>query len=191
MKNNTLVFPIIKKYDVFELKKAYAKNFSLGITVAVLIHNLFIGVYYIIQSTAITVESKTHHDIITLTDLTLMNFPVDPNIAASSSITSIKNVIPIPVPDDKVVDEKLIPAHNDLSRSLSQQRDVIRGNIKIISSDAEVETPNKDIPDMKEFTPYEKISIDAVLKSVFTPAIQHNAPVMVWITVPFKFRLNN
>jgi outer membrane biosynthesis protein TonB len=34
-------------------------------------------------------------------------------------------------------------------------------------------------------------SLDAAMKFVFTPAIQHKAPVMVWTTIPFKFRLNN
>lgn len=33
-------------------------------------------------------------------------------------------------------------------------------------------------------------AIDAALKFVFTPAIQHKSPVMVWVVVPFKFKLN-
>ena len=34
-------------------------------------------------------------------------------------------------------------------------------------------------------------AVDAAMKFVFTPAIQHKAPVMVWVVVPFRFRLNN
>jgi protein TonB len=33
-------------------------------------------------------------------------------------------------------------------------------------------------------------SIEAALKFVFTPAIQHKSPVMVWVVIPFKFKLN-
>jgi len=33
-------------------------------------------------------------------------------------------------------------------------------------------------------------AIDAAMRFVFTPAIQHKAPVMVWVVVPFKFKLN-
>jgi protein TonB len=33
-------------------------------------------------------------------------------------------------------------------------------------------------------------AVDAALKFVFTPAIQHKSPVMVWVVVPFKFKLN-
>ena len=33
-------------------------------------------------------------------------------------------------------------------------------------------------------------SIDAALKFVFTPAIKDKVPVMVWVVVPFKFKLN-
>ena len=34
-------------------------------------------------------------------------------------------------------------------------------------------------------------AVDAAMKFVFTPAIQHKNPVMVWVVVPFKFKLNN
>ncbi len=31
---------------------------------------------------------------------------------------------------------------------------------------------------------------NAAMQFIFTPAIQHKAPVMVWVVVPFKFKLN-
>jgi len=33
-------------------------------------------------------------------------------------------------------------------------------------------------------------AVEAALKFVFTPAIQHKSPVTVWVVVPFKFKLN-
>lgn len=38
---------------------------------------------------------------------------------------------------------------------------------------------------------FDQPAVDAAMKFVFTPAIQHKAPVMVWVVVPFRFRLNN
>jgi protein TonB len=36
---------------------------------------------------------------------------------------------------------------------------------------------------------FNQAAIDAALKSVFSPAIQNNKPVTVWVVVPFKFQL--
>lgn len=33
-------------------------------------------------------------------------------------------------------------------------------------------------------------AVNAAMKFVFTPAIQHKSPVMVWVVVPFRFKLN-
>jgi len=33
-------------------------------------------------------------------------------------------------------------------------------------------------------------AIDAAMKWKFTPAIMNNGPVAVWVSIPFKFRLN-
>ncbi len=33
-------------------------------------------------------------------------------------------------------------------------------------------------------------AIEAAMKSIFTPALQNNKPISVWIVIPYKFRLN-
>jgi len=38
---------------------------------------------------------------------------------------------------------------------------------------------------------FNQAAIEAALMWTFTPAIMNNGPVSVWVTVPFKFRLNN
>lgn len=50
MRSKTLVFPVLSKYDVFQLKKNYAKNFSFGMVAAVLIHLMLIGTYFSVRS---------------------------------------------------------------------------------------------------------------------------------------------
>ncbi len=243
MRRSTLILPVIPKYDVFQLKKSYAKNFSLGFAVAVLIHILIIGAYFFLKS--VSKSAGSEHRVITLT-LSVppsISFPADKQIAVSSPVTSLKNAIPIPVPDDKAANDKPVPTQNDLSGSLAQPGDIDGSIVKTIPPAVKVETPEETIPDIRGFTPYEKApeliehttpvypdlarrsglegnvylrvligkngrplkavvlkfdseifvkpSIDAAMKSVFTPAIQNKQPVMVWVTVPYKFRLNN
>jgi protein TonB len=36
---------------------------------------------------------------------------------------------------------------------------------------------------------FNQAAIDAAMKSVFSPAIQNNKPVTVWVVIPFKFQL--
>lgn len=155
MRRSTLVFPVLKKYDVFELKNVYAKNFGLGMAIAVLIHILFVGVYYFIWTTAKSVESKPTAFTIALTQAPSINIPMDQQIAVSSPGTS-KYAIPIPVPDDKAVDEKLIPTQKDLSSMLAQSRDAAGGIVKVIPPAVNNETPKEEIPDIRGFTIYEK-----------------------------------
>ena len=53
-----IVLPVIQKFDVFQLKKSYAKNLSLGFAVAVLIYILIIGAYFFLQSVSKSTESE-------------------------------------------------------------------------------------------------------------------------------------
>ena len=38
---------------------------------------------------------------------------------------------------------------------------------------------------------FNQAAIDAAMKWIFTPAVMNNGPVSVWVTIPFKFRLQN
>jgi hypothetical protein len=244
MKHNTLVFPVIKINDVFQLKKEYAKNFRRGFALAVLIHILLIGAYFLLNSDTKSDENNIRTILIDWANTPSINVPVNTaGITVSSAGTDIKNAIPIPVPDDKALSNELIPSQTELSNRLIRIGEYTGGEVKTIPTGTNIESPKEEIPEMKEFTPYEKApvlidfvtpvypelarrsgiegtvyvevligkngkplkaiavkydseifvkpSIDAAMKSLFTPAIQHKAPVMVWMTVPFKFRLNN
>jgi len=46
---------------------------------------------------------------------------------------------------------------------------------QIIKSDAEL---------------FNQAAIDAAMQWVFTPAVMNNGPVAVWVSIPFKFKLN-
>ena len=38
---------------------------------------------------------------------------------------------------------------------------------------------------------FNQAAVDAAMKWVFTPAVMNNGPVAVWVTIPFKFKLQN
>jgi periplasmic protein TonB len=38
---------------------------------------------------------------------------------------------------------------------------------------------------------FNQAAMDAAMKWVFTPAVMNNGPVAVWVTIPFKFKLQN
>jgi len=243
MKSTALLFPGNVKFDVFGFKKAYVKNFGLGLTVAVLIHILLIGAYYFIQTTEKSTVTTKRDFVIDLTNQPSTNTAENQPIAVSSPGTSIRNSIPVPVPDDKAATEALLPTQKDLSSTWNQPLTESDGTYKGVQPDVKSETPPANIPEDKPFefvekepqvvesalpvypelarkanlegTVYVKVlvgkdgrpvkataikfdseifvqpSIYAAMKFVFTPGLQHKSPVMVWTTIPFKFRLNN
>jgi protein TonB len=243
MKYDTLVFPVIAINDVFQLKRDYKKNYSVGMAAAVLIHILITGAYFFLNTTAKSEEIKTRTVQIDWTYPQPINTPVYTRITVSSPGTILKNAIPIPVPDEKGTNNKLIPSQNELSNSLIRPGEYTGSEVKAIPPGNNIESSKAEVPDIKEFTPYEKApellesvtpvypelarrsgiegtvyvkvligkdgkplnavavkydseifikpSLEAAMKCIFTPAIQHKAPVMVWMMVPFKFRLNN
>ena len=50
MTDSTLVVDQATEYGAFELKRLYTRNFTLGMTIAVLIHLFLIGAYIFIQA---------------------------------------------------------------------------------------------------------------------------------------------
>ncbi len=50
--------------------------------------------------------------------------------------------------------------------------------------------PVKAIVQKSDAELFNQPAIDAAMKWVFTPAVMNNGPVAVWVSIPFKFRLN-
>jgi len=112
---------------------------------------------------------------------------VPPNIKIT---TSANGKLPSPeifVPFDKAPEVVLsaVPVYPELAK-----RSEIEGNVVVkilISKDGK---PLKAIIVKSDSNIFNQPSIDAAMKFIFIPAIQHKSPVMVWVAIPFKFRLN-
>jgi len=248
MSDNILVVDQTNAYGAFELKKLYPKNYSMGMTIAILIHALLIGTYIFIQ--AITKEDENNIATVRILKYSELGPPpsLDNNAAqqlAVSAPTIKPNVgIPTPVPDAEAPKEQTIATQQEMNKVASPVGEGSGSGGAQITNDLHVEAPKEEdnTPDMNAFVAVEKMpqvvvsvppvypdlakragvegtvyvkilvnkegkavkavviksdsevfnqpSIDAALKFVFTPAIQHKSPVMVWVVVPFKFKLN-
>ena len=82
--------------------------------------------------------------------------------------------------------DQAIPVYPDLAR-----RSGLEGNVYLRVLIGKNGKPLKAIVLKFDSEIFVTPSMDAAMKSVFTPAIQNKQPIMVWITVPYKFRLNN
>jgi protein TonB len=233
-------------YGAFELKKVYHKNFTTGLTIAVLIHLFIIGAYIFIES----ISKDDESNIPTVRILKYSELGPPPSLNDNTqeqikvSAPEIKpNIgIPKPVPDAEVKQEQTIATQTEMSQvSAPISEGTGNGNVQI-TKDLKVEAPKDQDPDMNAFIPVEKepelvvaakpdfpevakragvegtvyvkilvdkegkpkkavvikssteifndVSIAAAMKCVFTPAIQNHQPVMVWIVMPFKFKLD-
>ncbi|MHB8581258.1 MAG: energy transducer TonB [Ignavibacteriaceae bacterium] len=243
MNNNTIAINKTE-YGAFKLKRLYPKNFSIGFTIAVLIHVFLIGTYIFIQS--ISKDDENNIDtvrILKYSDLgppPSLNDQTQQQLAVSAPAIKPNVGTPVPVPDAEAPKEQTIATQQQMSQVSSPVGEGTGGNVKI-TQDLKVEAPN-DIPDMYAFVPVEKQpevvvsarpeypdlakragiegtvyvkilvnkqgkpikavviksdsevfnqpAVNAAMKFVFTPAIQHKSPVMVWVVIPFRFKLN-
>ncbi|MGD1006390.1 MAG: energy transducer TonB [Ignavibacteriaceae bacterium] len=247
MTENTLVVNQAAEYGAFELKRLYNRNFTIGMTIAILIHLFLIGTYIFIQ--AITKDDENNIATVRILKYSELGPPpsLDNNAAqqlAVSAPTIAPTVgIPTPVPDADAPKEQTIATQQEMNKVAAPIGEGTGSGGVQITKDLNVEAPKEDeTPDINAFvavekqpqvvvqgspiypdlakragvegTVYVKIlvnkegkptkavviksdsevfnqpSIDAALKFVFTPAIQHKSPVMVWVVIPFKFKLN-
>ncbi|MCL5029161.1 MAG: TonB family protein [Bacteroidetes bacterium] len=246
MNENTLVMGNQSEYGAFELKRLYPRNYSLGMTIAVLIHLLLIGTYIFIES--ITREDDSNIATVRILKYSELGPPpsldnnVQQQLAVSAPAIKPNIGIPTPVPDAEAPKEQTIATQQEMNKVAAPIGEGSGGGVQI-TQDLKVEAPNDAPPDINAFVPVEKMpqvvvsvppvypdlakragiegtvyvkilvskegkpiktvviksdsevfnqpAIDAAMKFVFTPAIQHKAPVMVWVVVPFRFRLNN
>ncbi len=245
MTNNTIAIDKTE-YGAFELKRLYPKNFSIGFTIAVVIHALLIGTYIFIQSISKDDENNIATvRILKYTDLgppPSLNDQTQQQLAVSAPAIKPNIGTPVPVPDAEAPKEQTIATQQQMSQVSSPVGEGTGGGNVKITQDLKVDAPTDQTPDINAFvavekepqpvvtaqpeypdlakragiegTVYVKIlvskegkpikavviksdsevfnqpAINAAMKFVFTPAIQHKSPVMVWVVVPFRFKLN-
>lgn len=235
-----------KPYGFLELKAIHNRNYTIGMALAIFLHLLLIGSYWLSD-----VLSRVEDDgtpvvrmKINYSDLgpppSIEN--VAPQIQVAGPVAAPTVGIPVPVPDEEAPPEQVIASQTEMAQ---QQAPALAEDLSggaQITQDIKIEEPVKDEdPDMNAFTAVEKlpemvrqvapeypeiakragitgkvfvkvlvdkegrpkravviksdselfnqVSIDAAMKSAFTPALQNQHPIAVWIVLPYRFTL--
>ena len=233
-------------YGAFELKKIYARNYTIGVALAIFLHLLLIGSYYLSE-----VLSREDDEGIPEVSLKI-NYSdlgpppsienVAPQIQVAGPVAAPTVGVPVPVPDEEAPPEQVIATQTEMAQ---QQAPALAEDLSggaQITQDIKIEEPKGDEdPDMNAFTAVEKlpemvhsvspeypeiakragitgkvfvkvlvdktgrpkkavviksdselfnqVSIDAAMRSAFSPALQNQHPIAVWIVLPYRFTL--
>jgi periplasmic protein TonB len=147
----------ISDYGAFELKKVYRKNFTFGLTIAVLFHLFLVGAYFFIQS----VLKGNEDNIATVRILKYSDLGPPPSLNQNTqqqlAVTApeIKPTVgaPVPVPDKEAPKEQTIATQQEMSQVAAPVTEGNgNGNVQI-TKDLQVQDTD---PDINAFTPVEK-----------------------------------
>lgn len=235
-------------YGAFEIKKLYPRNFSIGVAVAIILHMVTLGSYYVSQAFG-SKDDFENAPVVRIIKYSELGPPpsiandVPQQIAVTGPVAPPTVGVPVPVPDAEAPPEQTIATQQEMSAqaSPSLSEGIGTGQVQI-TQDIKIEETKKDEdPDINTFVPVEKFpeivysptpeypelarragitgkvyvkilvdkegkpkkavifksdsdlfndaAIAAAMKSAFTPAIQDNKPVTVWIVIPYKFTL--
>jgi protein TonB len=162
MTDNTLVANQTAEYGALELKRLYPRNFSIGMTIAVLIHLFLIGTYIFIQ--AITKEDEGNFQTVKILKYSEIGPPPSlDNQAAQQLAVSAPTVaptvgIPTPVPDAEAPKEQTIATQQEMNKVASPVGEGAGSGGVQITKDLKVEAPrDEEPPDMNAFVAVEKM----------------------------------
>jgi protein TonB len=111
------------QYGAIELKRVYKRNWMIGLTIAIVIHLMVVGVYYLVEILGTEeapvgiVRVMKYSDLGPPPSITSANTP--PPIAVSSPVAKPSVGAPVPVPDAEVSPEQTIATQTEMSQQLA------------------------------------------------------------------------
>lgn len=233
-------------YGAFELKKIYARNYTIGVALAIFFHLLLIGSYYLSEYLSREDEDGIPEVRLKINYSDLGPPPsienVAPQIQVAGPVAAPTVGVPVPVPDEEAPPEQVIATQTEMAQ---QQAPTLAEDLSggaQITQDIKIEEPVRDEdPDMDKFQAVEvqptmvrqvqpeypeiakragitgkvfvkvlvdktgkpkkavivktdselfnQVAIDAAMRSAFSPALQNQHPIAVWIVLPYRFTL--
>ncbi|MFA4922969.1 MAG: hypothetical protein WC557_02120, partial [Ignavibacteriaceae bacterium] len=145
-------------YGAFELKKLYTKNYSIGLTIAVLFHVFMIGFYFF----AIFMQQEDEDNIpmVRIMKYSELGPPpslneTPPQVAVSGAVVKPTVGIPVPVPDASVSPEQTLSTQQEMSAvGPTITGETGAGNVQI-TQDIKIEETS-DNPGFDQFVAFEK-----------------------------------
>ncbi|NCS90295.1 MAG: hypothetical protein COW85_07145 [Ignavibacteria bacterium CG22_combo_CG10-13_8_21_14_all_37_15] len=177
-------------YGAFELKKLYPKNYSIGLTIAVIFHIFMIGVYFF--AVFMQTEDEDNIPIVRIMKYSELGPPpsisneIPPQVAVSGPVVKPTVGIPVPVPDASVSPEQTLASQEEMSNVAGPTITEGTGGGGIqITQDIKIEQEADDNPDMDKFVAVEKMpEIVVQAKPVYPDlAIRANLEGRVWVKI--------
>lgn len=184
MTAKSVTLPI--QYGKRELRELYNKYASIGLTSAVVLHLLVIGVYYLIGYLQEEEEPVAMVRIMKYSELgpppSMTNADAAPQVAVSVPVAKPTVGVPVPVPDAEVSPEQTIATQQELSAVASPVGSEGAGDAGVnIEQDIRIE----DDPTPDAFIPVEKQPVPVKQAKPEYPEIAKRAGVegTVWVKV--------
>ncbi len=153
------------QYGAVELKKVYQRNWMIGLAIAVAIHLLVVGSYYLVGLLSEEEPPMVHVRIMKYSDLgpppsmTSANTP--PPIAVSAPSAKPTVGAPVPVPDAEVSAEQTMATQTEMSQQVAPiMGDMDGGGPVEITQDIRIDDdapPADFVPVEKEPVPVKKV----------------------------------
>ena len=145
-----------EKYGATELKQAYQRYFSIALGIAVAIHAVIIGGYYLIEVLNQEEPPTRMVHIMKYSDLgpppSIQSTNTPPPVAVSAPVSKPTVGAPVPVPDAEVSPEQTIASQTEMSQQVAP---VVEGSgSEEVSIEQDIKIEDDGPP--ADFVPYEK-----------------------------------
>lgn len=145
------------QYGAVELKKVYQKNWITGLFIAIAIHLVIVGSYFLVgilsaeEPPVMSVRIMKYSDLGPPPSITSANTP--PPIAVSAPVAKPTVGAPVPVPDAEVSAEQTIATQTEMSQQVAPiVEGAGDGNVAI---EQDIQISDEDAPPA-DFVPVEK-----------------------------------
>lgn len=112
-----------QQYGAFELKRVYQKNWWTGLAIAVILHFLALGSYYVVEVLGAEDAPVLNVRIMKYSDLgpppSINNANIPPPTAIQTPVQKPTVGAPVPVPDAEVSPEQTIATQTEMSQQVA------------------------------------------------------------------------
>lgn len=146
------------QYGAVELKSVYQRNWTTGFTIAVAIHLLIVGSYFLVQilgaeeEPTVMVRVMKYSDLGPPPSITSANTP--PPVAVDAPVAKPTVGAPVPVPDAEVSAEQTLATQTEMSQQVSPIGEGL-GDGGDVAIEQDIQISDEDAPPA-DFVPVEK-----------------------------------
>lgn len=123
------------QYGAVELKQVYQKYWSIALAIAITIHFIVVGSYYLVEILRAEEAPVLNVRIMKYSDLgpppSISNANIPPPTAVSAPVQKPTVGAPVPVPDAEVSPEQTIPTQTEMSQQVAPITEGMSDNLSV------------------------------------------------------------